>query len=263
MTEIEGCLELEVPVNSDNSSRDVERYLQAQFSNIRENHPDSVPPLWPSATNFLRLAQTSSGLFIFASTLIAYLLGGDPVSRLEHIIALIEGSRGQLGDLPQNPFHALDLLYTQVMSDLPKEVLITIKRLLGFYLVETAMMFDSTRAPLLEVCNTLGLTQHTAYAALRKLSSVLAWPPPPEAERSRIHFLHSSFSDFLLDASRSHAYHINLNEELTNLWHRDNKILQQFALHRSKSTSSNLLGKLTEKKASSVYPYRVFLDTCY
>ncbi len=233
-----GFLEMEVPVNSDSSSRDVEHYLHAQFSNIRQSYFDSTPPLWPSATDFLRVVRASSGLFIFASTLIAYLLGGDPVSRLAHIIALIEGSGIQFVDLEPNPFQALDLLYTQVMSDLPKEVLVTIKRLLGFYLVETAMMFDSTRAPLLEVCNALGLTQHTAYVALRKLGSVLAWPPPPEAERSRVHFLHSSFSDFLLDASRSKAYHINLSEELTNLWHRDNKVLRQFALYRSKSARS-------------------------
>lgn len=70
-------------------SRDVEQYLHGKFSEMHEQSPNSIPPFWPSETDFLALSRASSGLFIFASTLVAYLLGGNPVTCLKRVVTLI------------------------------------------------------------------------------------------------------------------------------------------------------------------------------
>lgn len=234
---LESFWELEVPIDSDESSQDVERYLHAQFSKICENYPDSVPPLWPSEGDFLTLAQTSSGLFVFASTLVAYLLDGDPVFRLKHILVLIERTRAHPSfHLRQNPFQMLDLLYTQIMSDVPKEVLSTTMHLLGFYLLETILNLQKTPPSLLVTSNVLGLEQHATYAALRKLHSVLECPPPQKAARRPLRFLHASFSDFLRDQSRSQEYSVDLSLLATNVWLRYSTILCNYETSHGKLT---------------------------
>ncbi len=227
--------ELEVPVDSDRSSRDVEHYLHAQFSMIRQNHPDSVPSFWPSERDFLTLARASSGLFVYASTLIRYLSRNDPVSHLKRILDIIEKSRNQPVNVQQSPFYMLDLLFTQVMSQVSSQLFTSCQHLLGFYLLEAALAFDRKPVPLLIASNSLELDQKTTYAALQELHSVLTCPPPEEAEYQPIRFLHASFSDFLSDPSRSQACHIDLSQEVTHLWRCQTRILRQYGSTRSKS----------------------------
>lgn len=226
--DVTGFWELEVPIDSDDSLRDVERYLHTQFSKMRESHSDSIPPLWPSESDFLKLSEVSSGLFVFASTLVAYLLGGDPVSRLKYTIPLIMAARTQTVNPKRNPFRVLDLLYTQIMSDVPEEVLSTTKLLLAIYL---SPVFR--HLPLLSASNILDLEQYEVYAALRKLHSVLDVPSPQEAPQHLVRFLHASFSDFLLDPSRSQTYFIDLDEEASRIWGYCINVFRQYETHRS------------------------------
>lgn len=232
---VAGFWELEVPIDSEESLRDVERYLHREFSDMHENYPDSIPPLWPSESDFLKVSEASSGLFLFASTLVGYLLGGDPVSRLRHVTCLIKATRTQTIDPEQNPFQNLDILYTQIMSDVPKEVLSTTKLLLGFYLLQTSRR----SIPLLRASNILGLEQYEVYAALRKLRSVLNCPPHQEAAHRPVEFLHASFSEFLLDPSRSDTFSIGSNE-ITKIWHCCAEVLHQYEIRHTISRSSLL-----------------------
>lgn len=227
--------ELEVSIDSVESSRDVRRYLRAQFLDIRENYGHALPHPWPSERDFSTIARASSGLFVFASTLIGYLLGGDPASRLEHILHVIMKLSSQTFDIRRHPFLMLDLLYLQIMEDIPKEILPITKRLLGFYLVEALLTVDRKPLPLLVAGNTLELDQHKTYAALRKLHSVLACPPPDETEHQPLRFYHASFLDFLSDASRSQGYHIDVSQEITHLWRCHARILQQYGIKCCKS----------------------------
>ncbi len=221
--------ELDVPIDSDRSCQDVEIYLNAQFSKIRENYTNSVPPLWPSETDSLTVARASVGLFVFASTLVEYLLGGDPVLRLGQVVALIRKFDDRTSNLRQSLFKALDLLYTQIMSDIPKEILPTTMRLLGFYLVEATLKLSPSSVPLLIAGNILGFEQHRVYAALRKLYSVLACPLPDEADKQPVRFLHASFSDFITDYSRSQEYYIDRSQEFARVWWCSIRILRQYA----------------------------------
>lgn len=239
--DVAGFWKLEVPMDSVQSSQDVELYLHEKFSEIREQRPDSVPHLWPSETDFLTLSRASTGLFVFASTLVTYLLSGNPVSRLKYVLTLIEKSKDQVNNLPQNPFSMLDLLYTQILSDIPPEDLPVTIKLLGLYLVEAALGLPGRPASLLIASNILGLEQHVAYAALRKLHSVLACPTPHKAHNQPIKFLHASFSDFLRDPSRSGGYHINLSRGATEFWWCCTRVLRQHKVNGRKCSYSLLL----------------------
>lgn len=209
---------LEVPVDSEEALRSVELYLRTMFSKIRHDYSDIVPPSWPSENDFLWLTRASSGLFIFASTLVDYVSKWDPVSRLRYILSRI--GRGTLGShgrgRESNPFHALDILYTAIMSDIPPDSLPTTKTILASYLLGDLVLVRNWN--LLQLCNILGLEQHEVYAALRTLHSVLTFPPPGEAYEKPIQFLHDSFRDFLTNRSRSQSYYIDLDEELGNMW---------------------------------------------
>lgn len=233
--EVASFRKLEVPINSEEALRSVEVYLRTEFTKIRRNYSDVVPSLWPSENDFLQLTIASSGLFVFASTLVSYTCEEDPVARLEHILFLIsQGSATQpnnSNDTPKkNPFEALDVLYTKIVSDIPLDSLPTAKTILAFYLLGDITTGSQTwgngSANLLLVCNILGIKQHTAYAALRKLHSVLDTPAAKDAHDKAVVFLHASFPDFLTDRSRSKSYYIDLNQELEKIWRCHVRILK-------------------------------------
>ncbi len=247
-TQIGVFWELEVPIDSDDSQRDVEHYLHTQFLSMRESSPDSIPPLWPSETDFSKISKVSSGLFVFASTLVAYLLGGNPVLRFKRIMSLINATAIEAAEPKHNPLLMLDLLYTQIMSGIPEEVLSTTNLLLGFFLLNFDLPNDYPNRALLQVSNILGLGQHETYTALEKLHSVLDCPPSQRAVFRPVQFLHTSFSDFLLDSSRSRTYSFDLNAEATQLWQRCTEILRQYTIHHSMSFLSP--STLSDKRRS-------------
>ncbi|KAF9443787.1 hypothetical protein P691DRAFT_383962 [Macrolepiota fuliginosa MF-IS2] len=200
-----------IPVESDAAAQDIERYLHAEFAKIREMHPDSLPkPIstWPSAGDFLKVAEASSGLFVLASTMMKYISVDRPASRLKLIVGLID--RSTLHPTG-TPFSSLDITYTQIVSEIPKGLLPVTNSLLSyFHLIG--------REGLIGACNVLGLSQDEAYDALRQLHSVLTYPPPDIAEDNGVEFFHASFPDFLFSPSRSQNYYVDLNQELTHIW---------------------------------------------
>ncbi|KAF9441376.1 hypothetical protein P691DRAFT_799565 [Macrolepiota fuliginosa MF-IS2] len=198
-----------IPVDSDDAVQDIERYLHAEFTKIREESPRSFPnptSPWPSDGDFLKIAKASSGLFVFASTVTKYVSVDRPASRLKLIVTLIDQSTVYPTSISQKPFSLLDLLYTQIMSDIPKDLLPIAKSLLGYYRLIN-MRSINPLSGLVYACNVLGLCQDEAYDALRKLHSVLTCPPPEAAEDQGIEYFHASFADFLFDYSRSQEYH--------------------------------------------------------
>lgn len=118
-----------------------------------------------------------------------------------------------------------------------RNLLPTAKSLLGFYLLDTVIVPRYTWAKseiigVVEACNILGFQQSQAYSALRHLRSVLTYPPSDVAQEEPIQFFHASFSDFLVDASRSQKYYVNRNQELTSIWRRYTQIMKQSATSR-------------------------------
>ncbi|KAF9440218.1 hypothetical protein P691DRAFT_780134 [Macrolepiota fuliginosa MF-IS2] len=195
--------EIQVSVYSDQGRRDVEIYLRASFSDIRERYPQSIPSVlqqWPSESDFSTIAIGSSGLFIFPSTVIRFIGDedyADPISRLKTVLEVIASTISPSGG--NNPFAMLDALYTRILSDIPQGVLPTTLNLLLMPTIRLSLWSFA------EICNMLGYTQGCAYGALRRLRSILKVPEPQNAFEEDLEAFHASFYDYLVSPSRSGA----------------------------------------------------------
>ncbi|KAF9453328.1 hypothetical protein P691DRAFT_771504 [Macrolepiota fuliginosa MF-IS2] len=204
--------QIHVSIDSDQGRRDVEKYLRESFANIRERYPQSIPSSlkeWPSESDFSIIATRSSGLFIFPSTLIRFI--GDtsyanPDSRLKTVLEVIASASSSGGG--HNPFETLDVLYTFILSEVPRDVLSTTLTLLVMYAA------PSNQRDLALNCNRLGVTQGCAYGALQRLHSVLKVPEPQDAFDEGIQAFHASFYDYLVSPARSGAFCIVAPENI-------------------------------------------------
>ncbi|KAF9440025.1 hypothetical protein P691DRAFT_740246 [Macrolepiota fuliginosa MF-IS2] len=223
---VAGFWEQEIPIDSLDASEDVNRFLHTEFAKIRELHCDSMPAppsIWPSDEEFLQLSQLSSGFFGFAFSAMKHVASANPISRLQHILS---------SSCPLDP---LDLMYTQIMSKIPSDVLSNAKEILGFYALHRTSSpvyhsspNDNRGVGFLTLCNILQMQKHSAYAALRQLSSVLIIPSPMTAKGLGIKFVHPSFLQFLEDPARSGSYNVGLDKQLTRLWNCYLRILRQY-----------------------------------
>ncbi|KXN85032.1 hypothetical protein AN958_11784 [Leucoagaricus sp. SymC.cos] len=203
---VKGChWELSVPVDSDQGCADVERFLHDKFQEIHGRYQSfSVSTLqWPSKVDFLSIVKAASGLFVFASAVIRFVTDehyGNPVSQLNKVLQVILSSSSS----GPNPLATLDALYTEVLSNIPSDVLPTTK-----YLLALSFNLQDTRPHFWLICNWLKLSQADTYGALRKLHSVIEIPPPGEvSDFTYLEVYHTSFSDFIASTTRSAQFHV-------------------------------------------------------
>ncbi|KAF9441859.1 hypothetical protein P691DRAFT_650370, partial [Macrolepiota fuliginosa MF-IS2] len=193
--------EMQVPADSDEGRRDVEKYLRDNFAVIRKNHWRSIPSSlqqWPSELDFTTIAARSSGLFIFPSTIIRFIGDdnyADPTSQLKKVLGDIKSTTQSIEG--NNPFATLDALYTRILSEIPLDVLQTTLSLLAIHATIRSGW------PFADVCNWLGVPQGRAYGALRRLHSVLKIPDPENGFEEGLEAFHASFYEYLLSPSRS------------------------------------------------------------
>ncbi|KAJ3560593.1 hypothetical protein NP233_g10737 [Leucocoprinus birnbaumii] len=221
----------DIPIDSVESVRDVERFLHSEFTRIRESFPDVISPsqIWPLGHQFLMLSNISSGHFAFASTAIRYIDDpsyGNPVSRLNRVVSILH-KRFSRHDSDKNPFHALDTLYAQIMADIPTDVLPITRSILCYIAILNRIeRYRPDRESTVTTCNIMGLEQHVFYGALRKLHSVLGFPEPRKGLLHPVRFLHTSFSDYLESLAPSSPYKLKLSETATCMWRRYMEILR-------------------------------------
>ncbi|KAJ6618097.1 hypothetical protein B0H10DRAFT_2218057 [Mycena sp. CBHHK59/15] len=101
------------PFNITQWFADVEQFLREEFGRIHAEHRYTmakVPTPWPSK-DILDFLVRSSGYFIYASTVLKFVDDKNycPTQRLAIVLGLRTES-------PESPFHALDQLYTQILS---------------------------------------------------------------------------------------------------------------------------------------------------
>jgi len=177
---------------------DIRVFLQSTFDGIKRNHPSRahLPPLWPSPQDIRRLVEKSSGQFIFASTVAKYVNSHRhwPPDRLQIIFGQIEPGQ-------ETPFAELDGLYHLILSsvaDIDK-----LQDVLMFLVLQPFSQlgpwWKQTRN-LIE--NFLFYRPGEIDTILTDLHSIIYIPPPGNFFRE-LGFFHASFSDFLLDRSRS------------------------------------------------------------
>ncbi|KAJ6548571.1 hypothetical protein B0H19DRAFT_190499 [Mycena capillaripes] len=191
----ESQADLARPFNITQSFADVERYLREEFARIHAEHRYTmakVPTPWPSEDILHYLVLRSSGYFIYASTVIRFVDDKNfrPTERLEIVHNLQTNSN-------ENPFHALDQLYTQILSNV-----VARGRLLQILLAIFTF-------PLMinELDELLDLEAGGAYLTLRRVHSLLDVPDSLEDfETLTIRMHHASLHDFLHDPKRSREF---------------------------------------------------------
>ncbi|KAF9442190.1 hypothetical protein P691DRAFT_739176 [Macrolepiota fuliginosa MF-IS2] len=196
----------EITPDDHEARNDIITFLRDGFEEIRERYSDviCVPPdeSWPPRVHLQAIARASSGLFIFASTLLKFIGGSegdDPETQLNVCITFLDKSR----EMSINPLHPLDLLYLQILLTIPTNTLPTTMRIMSMCLFYRQHHQLSAQ----ELCYFLHLDQSTFYSSLRRLHSVMDVPPAPYANKHSLQFYHASFGDFLRDERRSGSFY--------------------------------------------------------
>ena len=170
---------------------DIRLYLQEKLKGIAKRR-DLNP--WPCDKDLETLTKKSSGLFIFASTLVRFIESEyhEPSTRLKLVLNspdIIHGDEGWVG---------VDPLYTKILEhafpgDSGATVLKDLRKVLGAVILAFNPL---SRAQIAEI---LGINQLLIRTTLHHLHSVLLIPK--ECSKG-IRIIHKSFQDFLQDPNR-------------------------------------------------------------
>jgi len=225
--------------------KDIQLYLREKLTAVAKRRSDfDLADPWPRDEDLTSLTKKSSGLFIFASTLVRFIESEhhEPNERLQLVVTLPDSTvhEGRAG---------IDPLYTQVLMR-------------GFGSVEEVAVFENLRRVLgavilafnplsrAQVAKILNIEPSRITATLRHLHSVLLIPNEDSKE---IRVFHKSFPDFLQDSDRcsdpkffiaSPAHHGKMARgclKLLNRLRRNPCDLPDFVMNRDVPNISELL----------------------
>ncbi|KXN84177.1 hypothetical protein AN958_12913 [Leucoagaricus sp. SymC.cos] len=198
------CWVEEVDLDSDHSMEDVAIFLRAGFREIQRKYSDSVDESWPPEQHIVLVIEKASGLFVIASTILRYVgdpLYGDPDTRLDEAICHLSSWNLTKGSHPTTA--TLDLLYTQILSEVPSNILPTT------LLILRTSWTNVWSYPAVVLANLHKISRSTFYSALRKLHSVVDVPSPQDAATLPLRIMHQSFEDYLQDPGRCGVFYIS------------------------------------------------------
>ncbi|KAJ6578683.1 hypothetical protein DFH09DRAFT_1077614 [Mycena vulgaris] len=189
---------------------DIRTYLRDEFARINAEFSRRgvhLGTVWPSADVLDHLVGKSSGIFIYAVTVIRYIDNeySHPSIRLQSVVSLDPQSTAPLDDL-----------YQQILSVLPREpqtlrILHAISRSKfkapTFRSAQDRIFMSPEETDML-----LNLLPGSCRLTLRGLNSVFSIPPVPTqlSMRTSILILHASFADYLCDERRSRMWCISM-----------------------------------------------------
>ncbi|KAK7018776.1 hypothetical protein VNI00_018238 [Paramarasmius palmivorus] len=190
--------------NSDESTRDITMYLHVRFSHLQKTHPllRHIDVSWPGEGVIQELVARACGQFIFVVTVMKYLDSDDedPTERLEDILRI------RADDLPESPYPDLDLLYRQILVTCSRWN--TIRQVLRLVItMPTINVLNYGYLPRSPECIAalLDFKPGMVQSLLFRMHAVLE---VPEDDSTSIHIPHASFTEFLLDPTRSRDFHV-------------------------------------------------------
>ena len=192
-------------VDSTNVNKDIQLYLTEKLTKIAKQRSNlDLPNLWPHDGEIEALTEKSSGLFIFASTMVRFIESEhhDPNERLQLLLSEANSTmhEGRTG---------IDSLYSQILqyafskAHEPGEFA-DIRHVLG------AIVLAFNPLSRRELSEILGTSMPFISTTLRHLHSVIL-VPGDESEKIRI--FHKSFPDFLQDDKRCIDTRLHINPE--------------------------------------------------
>ncbi|KAF9446002.1 hypothetical protein P691DRAFT_674487 [Macrolepiota fuliginosa MF-IS2] len=195
----------ELRVDDKEAREDAERLLEAGFGKIRREY--RLPNDWPPERHLQYITFTASGHLGFVSFILRFVGNeeyDDPDGQLQICMKFLGGGT-TVG--VSNPLRALDLLYRQILSNVPHNRLPTTMRILAFVILYNRHYYGLDSSD--NQARFLNLDPATFYQSLRNLHSVVYVPPMDKSSADPLRIYHASFSDFLMDPSRSGKYWLN------------------------------------------------------
>jgi len=180
---------------------DIWLFLADNFTQVKDTHPmrHFLDPSWPPIDVVESLVEKSSGQFIYASTVMKYVLSVryHPADRLNVVLGIRPPRH-----VHEMPFGELDALYRHIFSFV--EDIKTLLLILGFQIAK----YPNWAMKIADMERFLVLDRGYIEMLLGDLSSIIIISDASPY----IHILHASLPDFLLDATRSKEFYINLSD---------------------------------------------------
>ncbi|KIJ48917.1 hypothetical protein M422DRAFT_147121, partial [Sphaerobolus stellatus SS14] len=170
-----------------NSVNDIHAFLKAHFANILNQNPrvfQGISEKWPSAEQLKELTKKSSGVFIFAATVVNFIAEGkkSPQQRLEQVLETHTG---------------LDPLYKQVLKAASWDE--------DFNKVLTVIILLHEQLSIAALSDLIEIRVEDIVSHLLEIQSIVKIPA---TNNGIVQLNHVSLRDFLLDKERSKEYHI-------------------------------------------------------
>jgi transcription initiation factor IIE alpha subunit len=176
--------------------RDMKSFFATRLPKEVENREDFTPPPdpWPAANEVSSLVKHSDGLFIYASTILKFIISRnhDPNLRLKQVVNMVDTFlTGKAG---------LDDLYLQILIlELAKSVAGDSDMFSDFRLLVGCILLAFNPLSRTSLAKILDMDLNHTRRVLRHLHSVLIIP---DSASDLITAAHKSFPDFLTDPSR-------------------------------------------------------------
>jgi hypothetical protein len=204
-------VEEDIPVDSEEACQDVERFLHASFTKVREDYPEYFDgTLWPTHQQFLLITKAASGLFVFAEVVVRFIRDsrvGNPIAQLKYVLSAI--SKLNLAQNNSNPLAVLDAIYATILAKIPSDTLDNTKKLLQLLIFANHAYSRVDEFHFKYMYEYLGMNREDAISAFRHLHSVISFSQVTRKDENRPRFYHASFQDYLMNPSRSFQYSIS------------------------------------------------------
>ncbi|KAF5309472.1 hypothetical protein D9619_012443 [Psilocybe cf. subviscida] len=250
--------------------KDIRSFVNDEFKRVRKTHPlaHTIDTTWPSVRDTEGIVQKSSGQFIYAATVMRFIFNSSASPTLS-----LEMVQGAEPISTKSPFSYLDAIYTFILSRVENQE--ALKDVLHSQLFAQEYS-DTKRATFtiqvdfmdfLEIYNPK-YTRVMAQSCVADITSIARYGEfyAMGIAHSTLDFHHASFSDYLLDRSRSKGYFVDLDtfnfKIQPALWTACRKLKQRhdysplkeaalFGLYRLRQLPPGLLNSLTAPDITS------------
>ncbi|KAF9446776.1 hypothetical protein P691DRAFT_761327 [Macrolepiota fuliginosa MF-IS2] len=186
---------------------EIAKYLTDELAKLGKEH--NLPPSWPRERDIGTIVDLSSGLFIYASTVVRFIGDRNSFGPEEQLQAVLSLAMAIAKDHSEHPLSELDLFYLLIIRRVPAKVLQAVQWIL------LATTIPYVREQTHRISQFLNLSSSQFHAACRTIHSVM------KIEESNVVFYHASFMDFMENPQRSKQFCIRsesgfaLREDLT------------------------------------------------
>jgi hypothetical protein len=206
---------LSFPYSDFNSYHEAEHFLKTGFEAIQRTYSPLLPPSWPSQEQFSKLSAAVAHHLPFAHIALQFIKDpyfANPITHLYQLLALLDG----VDPMDDQPFIYVDALYTHILSSIPSAMWPATQQVLSALLYITTFPIIAFTSPA-EISLFFGLDLDVVYASLNYCHLMVNFIAEDMSYISR-DSCHTSFCQYLMDATRSKKFHVSTDYLLRMLY---------------------------------------------